>query len=144
MRYLKTYESFSINEEEEIFKQAAGFFGAFNSDTKARAEKALEEWSDKHPGNIHSTIFSQLKEAYDSKSGTTLEKSDRNPFKYERTELSAEEVKSLYESICCLVRMNDANAFGIEVNKDGKLEAYQSKSYSASHHSFGSGTVGRG
>jgi len=139
MKYVKTFENFSINEEENIFKAAAGFFGKFNTDTKERAEKAIQEFAGKYPESLHVKFFNQLKEAYDSNSGTTLEKTDRNPFRFEQTELSVEDVKNLFENICCLIRMNDPNAFGIGKDKEGKLEAYQSRSYSSNDHVFGSG-----
>jgi hypothetical protein len=142
MKYLKTFENYSINEEEEIIgalKQAAGFFGSFNADTKARAEKAIQELAVKYPESLHVKFFNQLKEAYDSNSETTLEKTDRPPFKFEQTELSVEDAKKLFENICCIIRMNDPNAFGIGKDKEGKLEAYQSRSYSSNDHVFGSG-----
>jgi hypothetical protein len=146
MKYLKTFENYSINEEEEIIgalKQAAGFFGKFNDDTKARAEKAIQEFAGKYPESFHVKFFNQLKEAYDSNSETTLEKADRNPFRFEQTELSVEDVKNLFEEVCCIIRMNDPNSFGIKQNKEGKLEAYQSTSYSSGGfqgHTFGSGS----
>ena len=146
MKYLKTFENYSINEEEEIIgalKQAAGFFGSFNADTKARAEKAIQEFAGKYPESLHVKFFNQLKESYDSNSGTTLEKTDRPPFKFEQTELSVKDAKKLFEEVCCIIRMNDPNAFGIKQNKEGKIEAYQSTSYSAGGfqgHSFGSGS----
>lgn len=146
MKYLKTFENYSINEEEEIIgalKQAAGFFGKFNDDTKARAEKAIQELAVKYPESLHVKIFNQLKDAYDLELETTLEKQSLNPFRFEQTELSVEDVKNLFEEVCCIIRMNDPNAFGIKQNEEGKLETYQSTSYSAAYHTFGSGTVGR-
>ena len=135
MRYIKTFESFSINEEEEIFKSIAGFFGKYNQDTRQKAEKAMEEFGSKFPDSSAFKAFNILKEAYDDKSGTKLPKG----FKYSETELSAEEVKVLFEDACCIIRLNEAKAFGLKVGKEGKLEAYQTTSYSASGHTFGSG-----
>ena len=87
--------------------------------------------------------INQLKDAYDLELETTLEKQSLNPFRFEQTELSVEDVKNLFEEVCCIIRMNDPNAFGIKQNEEGKLETYQSTSYSAAYHTFGSGTVGR-
>jgi hypothetical protein len=130
MKYVKTFENFSINEEENIFKAAAGFFGKYNSDTREKAEKEIAEFGKKFRTSKHVDIFNQLKEAYDSKKETTLAAQKSTTFSYEETKLTVEDVKKLFEEICCIIRMNDANAFGIKSNKEGKLETYQSKSYS--------------
>lgn len=139
MRYIKTFESFSINEEEEIFKSIAGFFGKYNEDTRQKAEKAMEEWGKKYPDSSSFKVFNILKEAYDAKSGTKLPASNTSTFKYPETELSTEEVKTLFENACSIIRMNEAKAFGLKVGKEGKLEAYQTTSYSAAGHQFGGG-----
>ena len=131
MKHIKTFENFSINEEEGLFGAVAGFFGKYNQDTRERAEGEIEEFSKRFPASKHVTIFNQLKDAYDNKSELKLEASNLNPFSYKETVLTPEEVKALFEDICCIIRMNDANAFGI-ASKSGKLEAYQSKSYSSS------------
>lgn len=151
MKYIKTFESYSINEEENIFKAAAGFFGQYNSDTRERAEKAMLDWSNsdvqknyvKKTGKPSSQveIFNKLREAYDNNSGLTLPAENSVIFKYDETTLSSEEVKKLFEDICCIIRQNEPSAFGIK-NLNGKLEAYQSKSYSARTHGFGSGVAG--
>ena len=143
MRYIKTFESFSINEEEEVFKAIAGFFGKYNEDTRQKAEKIMAEWGKEHPDSSSFKAFNILKEAYDAKSGTKLPSGANTValagFKYSETELSAEEVKVLFEDACCIIRLNEAKAFGLKVGKEGKLEAYQTTSYSASGHTFGSG-----
>jgi hypothetical protein len=136
MKYVKTFENFSINEEENIFKAAAGFFGKFNTDTKERAEKEIDEFAKRFPESTHVTLFNQLRDAYDAKSELTLPAKNSNPFRYEETNLTQDDVKNLFEEICCIIRMNDANAFGI-YNEDGKLKAFQSKSYSSPNSPMG-------
>jgi hypothetical protein len=136
MKYVKTFENFSINEEENIFKAAAGFFGKFNTDTKERAEKEIDEFAKRFPESTHVTLFNQLRDAYDAKSELTLPAKNSNPFRYEETNLTPDDVKNLFEEICCIIRMNDANAFGIS-NEDGKLKAFQSKSYSSPNSPMG-------
>jgi hypothetical protein len=98
MKYLKTFESYSVNEEENIFKAIGGFFGKYNEDTRMRAENAMNEWNNEHPGNRHGEVFNQLREAYDNNSGVLLPAQKGSPFNYDETELSAEDVKKLLES----------------------------------------------
>lgn len=143
MKYVKTFEKFqSVNEEEGLFGAVGGFFGKYNEDTRQRAEKAIAEYADKKPTSIIVSLFNKFKEAYDSNSGLTLEASNLNTFSFPDTEVSAEEVKRLFEDICVTIRLNEATAWGLVLNKEGKLEVFQSKSYSATTHGFGSGVAG--
>jgi hypothetical protein len=142
MKYIKTFESFKINEEENVFKAVGGFFGRYNEDTKERAEKKIEEYSKEDPTSVHVKIFNQLRDAYDNNSETTLVEERYNYFKYPTTKLTSDEVAEIFEEICCIIRMNEAHAFGIRQNKERKLEAYQTKTYSSRSHGFGSGVSG--
>ena len=141
MKYIKTFESFEIvNEEEGVFGAIGGFFGKYNEDTRKRAEEAIAEYAKKIPTSTIVTLFNKFKEAYDNNSGLTLEPNNAPYFKYpEGAEATAEEVKRLFEDICVTIRLNEAGAWGLGLNKEGKLEVFQSKSYSASTHTFGSG-----
>ena len=141
MKYIKTFESFEIvNEEEGVFGAIGGFFGKYNEDTRKRSEEAIAEYAKKNPTSIIVTLFNKFKEAYDNNSGLTLEPSNAPYFKYpEGAEATAEEVKTLFEDICVTIRQNEAAAWGLNLNKEGKLKVFQSKSYSASTHTFGGG-----
>jgi hypothetical protein len=144
MKYIKTFESFEVvNEEEGIFGAIGGFFGKYNEDTRKRAEEAIAEYAEQRPTSIVISLFNKFKEAYDNNSGLTLEPSNAPYFKYpEGAEATTEEVKRLFEDICVTIRQNDANAWGLGLNKEGKLEVFQSKSYSSTSHGFGSGVAG--
>ena len=143
MKYIKTFESFEVvNEEEGIFGAIGGFFGKYNEDTRKRAEEAIAEFAKKRPTSIIVTIFNKFAEAYDNQSGLTLEPSNTRYFNYpEGADLSEGEVKRIFEDICVTIRQNEADAWGLQM-KDGKLEVFQSKSYSATSHGFGSGVAG--
>jgi hypothetical protein len=147
MKYLKTFENYSINEEEEFIKAMAqkvsSFFGKYNEETRKKAESLMAEFGKKFPDSNANIVFNKLKEAYDAKSELKLDAANTGSFKYEATTISAEEVKTLFENACCIISMNEANAWGLAKGKDGKLEVIQTKSYSASTHSFGSGGSGK-
>ena len=144
MKYIKTFESFEIvNEEEGIFGAIGGFFGKYNEDTRKRAEEAIAEYAEQRPTSIIISLFNKFRDAYDNNTGLTLEPSNAPYFKYpEGAEATAEEVKRLFEDICVTIRLNEASAWGLGLNKEGKLEVFQSKSYSATSHGFGSGVAG--
>jgi len=144
MKYIKTFESFEIvNEEEGVFGAIGGFFGKYNEDTRKRAEESIAEYAEKSPTSIIVTLFNKFKEAYDNNSGLTLEPNNAPYFKYpEGADVSADEAKKLFEDICVTIRLNEADAWGLGLNKEGKLEVFQSKSYSAKSHGFGSGVAG--
>ena len=101
MKYIKTFESFEIvNEEEGVFGAIGGFFGKYNEDTRQRAEKAIVEYAEKKPTSVIVSFFNKFKEAYDNNSGLTLEPSNSPYFKYpEGAEVSADEAKKLFEDI---------------------------------------------
>jgi hypothetical protein len=143
MKYVKTFEKFqSVNEEEGLFGAVGGFFGKYNEDTRQRAEKSIAEYAENKPTSVIVSLFNKFKEAYDSNSGLTLEASNLNTFKYPEMEVTNEEVKKIFEDICVTIRLNEATAWGLGLNKEGKLEVFQSKSYSATTHGFGSGVAG--
>lgn len=143
MKYVKTFENFqSVNEEEGVFGAIGGFFGKYNEDTRRRSEEAIAEYAEKRPTSVIVNLFNKFKEAYDNKSGLTLEASNLNTFKYPEMKVTAEEVKRLFEDICVTIRLNEATAWGLNLDKEGKLQVFQSKSYSATTHGFGSGVAG--
>lgn len=143
MKYIKTFESFEVvNEEEGIFGAIGGFFGKYNEDTRKKAEDAIAEYAESNPTSKIVTLFNKFKEAYDNNSGLTLEPSKSTYFNFpEGADVTAEEAKKLFEDICVTIRLNEANAWGLGM-KEGKLEVFQSKSYSATSHGFGSGVAG--
>jgi F0F1-type ATP synthase gamma subunit len=143
MKYIKTFESFEIvNEEENILHKAMGFFGAYNNETRKSAEKSISELSEKTPDSLIVTMFNKLKEAYDANEGLTFEATKSGGFDIpETTEVTKEEVKKLFENVCSLIHLNEANAWALAA-KDGKISAIQTKSYSATTHGFGSGVRG--
>ena len=66
MKYIKTFESFEVvNEEEGIFGAIGGFFGKYNEDTRKRAEEAIAEYAEQRPTSIVISLFNKFKEAYD-------------------------------------------------------------------------------
>jgi hypothetical protein len=144
MKYIKTFESFEIvNEEEGIFGAIGGFFGKYNEDTRKRAEKAIAEYAEERPKSVVVSLFNKFREAYDNNTGLTLEPSNNSFFKYpEGAKATTEEVKRLFEDICVIIRTNEAIAWGLALNKEGKLEVFQTKSYGARSHGFGSGVSG--
>lgn len=144
MKYIKTFESFEVvNEEEGIFGAIGGFFGKYNEDTRKKAEDAIAEYAEKRPTSIIVTIFNKFKEAYDNNTGLTLEPNKSPYFNFpEGADVTAEEAKKLFEDICVTIRLNEADAWGLGLNKEGKLEVFQSKSYSSTTHGFGSGVAG--
>jgi F0F1-type ATP synthase gamma subunit len=143
MKYVKTFENFqSVNEEEGVFGAIGGFFGKYNEDTRKRAEEAIAEYGEKKPTSVIVSLFNKFKEAYDNNTGLTLEASNLNTFKYPEMEVTNEEVKKIFEDICVTIRLNEATAWGLGLSKEGKLEVFQSKSYSATTHGFGSGVAG--
>jgi hypothetical protein len=144
MKYIKTFESFEIvNEEEGIFGAIGGFFGKYNEDTRKRAEEAIADYAKAKPTSMIVDLFNKFRDAYDNNTGLTLEPSKAPHFKYpEGAEVTAEEVKTLFENICVTIRLNEADAWGLGFNNEGKIEVFQSKSYSATTHGFGSGVAG--
>jgi hypothetical protein len=146
MKYLKTFENYSINEEEEFLKAAAqkiaSAFGSYNDETRKYAEKLMADYVSDEPLGPDATQdevtdqiqksnpkvmagrkklvdqFNAFKQAYDSKSGLKDIEGIVNG-KMMALDLDASQVKQMFEDMCKLIKSEGrATAYTISADEN--------------------------
>lgn len=121
MRHIKNYNSFtSINEEEGIFGALFGK-GKYSESVRKSAEKKIAEYEIKESPYV--LLFNTLKEAYDAKKEAILPASNPPDSNWKKGDkVSFEEVKVLFESLCCGIISAGVSGIDCIKNKEGKYE----------------------